>query len=335
LKPSLKPGVQPRRVLTALGAIAALTAVCASAPAFADPKFPDSPIRIIVPFAPGGGVDRAARVVGKQMQDHLKVAVFIDNRAGGNGAIGGKAVQIAPADGYTLLFSAATHVLARQVMATPPYDPQADFAAVARVGEAPLLVAITPTLPQARLGEVISAARREPDKWTAAIPALGAPSHLATLLLAKQGGFKLTTASYKGTAPASVDVAGGHAQLIVDSIISLQPLAKGGKLKAIATTSSKRSGVMPEVPTAAESGYPGLVYASWYGFWAPKGTPEERVRLLNKAINEAVAEVTRNGEFASLGIDAVSDSPEGFRKYVAGYVAQSAELLKEAGFKPE
>ena len=178
-------------------------------------------------------------------------------------------------------------------------------------------------------------ARQQPDKWTAALPALGAPSHLATLLLARQGKLQLTTAAYKGTAPALTDVAGGHAQLLLDSIISIQPMAKGGRVKPIITTGAKRSSVAPDVPTAVESGYPGLVYVSWYGLWAPKGTPEARIQFLNKASNEAVTELTKAGAFAQLGIEPVHESVEQFRSYIDKDVAQSAELLKEAGFKPE
>jgi tripartite-type tricarboxylate transporter receptor subunit TctC len=311
----------------------ALSAV-AAAPALAQGKFPDNTIKIVVPFAAGGGVDGAARLLARQLQADLGVNVVVDNRAGGSGTIGGKAVQTAQADGYTLLFSAATHVLASHVLATPPYDPVTDFTAVARTGEAPLLIVIPPTAPQKNLREVIDAAKGG-NNWNAAIPALGAPSHLATLLLAKQGKVNFTMTPYRGTAPAATDVAGGHVQLLVDSIISLQPMAKGGRVKPIAQTGAKRSSVAPDVPTAAESGYPGLVYVSWYGVWAPKGTPDDRVQFLNKAINKATEELTKAGSLAALGVEPVVESVDAFRKYIATDVAQSAGLLKEAGFKPE
>ncbi|MCW5653425.1 MAG: tripartite tricarboxylate transporter substrate binding protein [Hydrogenophaga sp.] len=298
-------------------------------------KFPDNMIKLIVPFAAGGGVDGAARLLARQLQTDLGVTVVVDNRAGGSGTIGGKAVQTAHADGYTLLFSAATHVLASHVMATPPYDPVTDFTPVARTGEAPLLIVIPPTAPQKNLREVIDAAGKSGNNWNAAIPALGAPSHLATLLLAKQGKVNFTMTPYRGTAPAATDVAGGHVQVLVDSIISLQPMAKGGRVKPIAQTGAKRSSVAPDVPTAAESGYPGLVYVSWYGVWAPKGTPDDRVQFLNKAINKATEELAKAGSLASLGVEPVVESVDSFRKYIATDVAQSAGLLKEAGFKPE
>jgi tripartite-type tricarboxylate transporter receptor subunit TctC len=304
-------------------------------PAWAQGKFPDGTLRLVVPFAAGGGVDQAARLLSRQLQSDLGVPVIVENRAGASGTVGGKFVQTATPDGMTLLFSAATHVLARQVLANPPYDPQTDFAPVARVGEAPLMLVIPPSAPQKTLKDVLDAARAQPDKWTAALPALGAPSHLATLLLAQQGQLKLTVAPYRGTAPALADVAGGHAQLLLDSIISLQGMARAGKVKAVAVSSAQRSGVAPDVPTAVESGFPGVVYNSWYGVWAPKGTPADRVQFLNRAINKATAELARSGAYTTLGILPVLESTEQFRQFVAKDVARSAELLKEAGFKPE
>jgi len=309
--------------------------LCWMAPAFAQVKFPEGTLRLVVPFAAGGGVDQAARLLGRQLQTDLGVSVIVENKAGASGTIGGKAVQMATPDGMTLLFSAATHVLAKQVLANPPYDPQTDFAPIARVGEAPLMLVIPPQSTQKNLKEVLDAARAQPDKWTAAVPALGAPSHLATLLLAKQGNLNLTMTPYRGTAPALADVAGGHVQLLMDSIISIQAMARSGKVKAIAVTSTQRSGVAPDVPTAVESGYPGLVYNSWYGVWAPKGTPADRVLFLNKAINKATAGLARAGSFTALGILPVLETTDQFRQFVAADVARSAELLKEANFKPE
>ena len=183
-------------------------------------------------------------------------------------------MRSAPADGYTLLFSAATHVLAKQVLATAPYDPQTDFTPVARVGEAPLMLVVAPSLAQHKLAEVLAVAKQQPDKWTAAIPAAGAPSHLATLLLAKQAGVSFSYVPYKGTQPALVDVGGGHVNLLLDSMISLLPLAKSGKVRPLAITSKKRSALIPEVPTMHEAGVSNFSYESWYGVWGPKGLPQ-------------------------------------------------------------
>jgi tripartite-type tricarboxylate transporter receptor subunit TctC len=314
---------------------AALTMVL---PAFAQAGgFPErgQTLHIVVPFAAGGGVDNAARLLGEQLRKQLGLTVIVDNKAGASGSIGGNAVKTAPADGYTLLFSAATHVLAKQVLTRSPYDPQTDFEPVARVGEAPLMLVIPPAHPQKNLAEVLAAARHQPEKWTAAIPAAGAPSHLATLMLAKQGNVKFTFVPYKGTQPALVDVGGGHVDLLLDSMIALQQLAKSGKVKAIAITSAKRSALAPDIPTVREGGLANFSYVSWYGIWAPKGTPPDRVAALNKAINIAVGELGKSGAYAGLGIEPVSETPEQFKRYIAAEVAQGTELLKTSGFKPE
>ncbi len=305
-------------------------------PVLAQAKFPDGPLKVIVPFAPGGGVDSAARLIAKQLGTNLNVSVVVENKPGANGSVGGKFVQTSAPDGQTLLFSASTHSLAKQVMAAPPYDPLTDFAPIARVGAAPLLMVISPNLPQTKLSEVIAAAKQSPEKWTAALPALGAASHLGTLMFASQGGLaNLTTATYRGTAPALVDVAGGHVQIQIDAIVAMQSLAKAGKVKPIMVTSATRSSTMPNVPTAIESGYPKFVTESWYGVWAPKGTSSDRVQFLNKAVNLAVSQLSKAGAFEPLGIEPVTESVEDFRKYTSSYVNESAELLKSAGFKPE
>jgi len=306
----------------------------ASSP-FAQGKFPDGPIKLIVPFAAGGGVDNAARLIAKQLQSDLNTTVLVENRPGASGTIGAKYVQVAQPDGQTLLFSASTQVLTKLVIANPPYDPINDFTFVARVGEAPLLMVISPNLPQTKLKEVMEAAKQNPDAWTAGLPALGAASHLGTLMFAREGNLNLTMSTYKGTAPALTDVAGGHSQILIDSIISLQSLAKSGKVKPIIVTSSKRSALMPSVPTAIESGYPKFVAESWYGIWAPKNTPDDRVKVLNTLTNEAIRQLTKSGAFEQIGIEPIVESTEEFKKYSLKYFSTNAELLKNAGFKPE
>jgi tripartite-type tricarboxylate transporter receptor subunit TctC len=324
------------RWINTLAAMALSTSLPALAQAPAAP-FPerDKQLKIVVPFAAGGGVDAAARLLGTQLQKQLGVTVIIENKAGGSGTIGGKAVQAAPADGYTVLFSAATHVLAKQVLSQPPYDPQTDFAPVARTGTAPLMLVVAPAKPQAKLADLLGAVKKEPDKWTAGIPAAGAPSHLATLLMAKQAQLKLALVPYKGTQPALMDVAGGHTDLMLDSMISLMQMAKSGKVRPIAITSAKRSSLMPEVPTFQESGLPTFAFESWYGVWAPRDTPANRIAALNAAINTATAELAKSGALTALGIEPVTETAAQFRAYISAEVKEGTELLKDAGFKPE
>jgi tripartite-type tricarboxylate transporter receptor subunit TctC len=311
--------------------LAAMT-LSAALPALAQA---DKPLKIVVPFAAGGGVDAAARLLGTQLQKQLGVTVIVENKAGGSGTIGGKAVQTAPADGTTLLFSAATHVLARQVLSAPPYDPQTDFAPVARTGSAPLLLVVAPGKAQAKLSDILTAVKQQPDKWTAGIPAAGAPSHLATLLMAQQSQLKLSLVPYKGTQPALMDVAGGHTDLLLDSMISLLQMARSGKVRPIVITSSKRSSLAPEIPTFKESGLPTFAYESWYGVWAPKDTPADRIAALNAAINTATAELAKSGALTALGIEPVTETPAQFKAHIATEVKEGTDLLTRAGFRPE
>ena len=214
----------------------------------AQDKFPSRTIRIIVPFAPGGGVDTLARLLAERMQLKMGVNVIVENRAGANGTIGGSHVLQSQPDGYTVLFSSNTHTMSKLVMSNAPYDPLADFTPIARGGEAPLLVVISPKLPQTTLAEVAAAAQKEPDKWTAGTPALGSPSHIATLSFNRLSKSNMTITPYRGTAPALTDVAGGHIQMLTDAIVVLLPMAKSGGVKALAVTTTKRSAISAGYP---------------------------------------------------------------------------------------
>jgi tripartite-type tricarboxylate transporter receptor subunit TctC len=319
-----------------LFATLALSAVVPFA-AHANPAagLPKGTIKLVVPFAAGGGVDTAARLLARQLQTAHGLTVVVDNRAGASGTVGGNHVKSAAPDGQTLLFSASTHVLAKEVLRQPPYDPLRDFSPVARVAEAPLLMVVAQNLPTRKLQDVIDGIKQQPDRWTAGLPAFGSASHVGTLLFAKQANVKLATVAYRGTAPALADVAGGHIQIMVDSIVSLLPMAKDGKVRAIATTSAKRSAIAPDIPTAAESGLPGLVYESWYGVWAPAGTPAATVEAWNRAINQAMSELNRSGALGPIGLEAVTETTEQFKLFVEADVNRSADLLRSSGFKPE
>jgi tripartite-type tricarboxylate transporter receptor subunit TctC len=198
-----------------------------------------------------------------------------------------------------------------------------------------LMMVVAPQLPAQNLTDLMAAGRKDPGKLTAGIAAAGAPGHLATLLLAKEAKVQFTYVPYKGTQPALTDVAGGHTSLLLDSMISLMPLAKAGRVRPVAITSAKRSPLMPDVPTVQEAGMAGMTYVSWYAVWAPKDTPPDRVKMLNDAINMAVAEQAKAGAWANLGIEPVKESVEQFSRFIAKDVGQNSELLKSAGFKPE
>ncbi len=320
----------------ALAIAALLTALLAvGVPGHAADQFPSRTIRIIVPFAPGGGVDTLARMLADKMKDALKTTVIVENKAGGNGTIGGSAVLQSAADGYTLLFSANTHVMAKLVMANAPYDPLTDFTPIARVGQAPLLVVISPKLPQKTLADIAQAAKANPNNWTAATAALGSPGHIAQIAFNQITKANITITPYRGTAPALTDVAGGNVQMLIDSMVVLLPMAKSGAVKGIAITASRRSALAPDIPTAAESGVPGLDVHSWYGLWAPKGLPADIVASLHTAANSAAKELETSGKLKTLGIELVDETTAQFASFAESEVKKNAALLNSVGFKPE
>ena len=314
-----------------------LTAIAiAAAPVMAQAgDYPDQTIKIVVPFAPGGGVDAVARLMAEKVSKALSVSVIVENRAGASGTVGGGYVERSKPDGYTLLLSSNTHSMSKQVLADAPYDPLKDFTFIARVGSAPLMTVLAPDKPQNSLADIAKAIKAHPDQWTAGTPALGSPSHIATIAFMQLTGTKLAVVPYRGTAPALNDVAGGHIQLLTDAMLILLPMAKAGKVKGIAVDSSKRTSLAPDLPSAAESGVPGLNVSAWYGVWGPKGVPQDVVAKLNKAFADATRELDKEGKLSKIGVEPVYETPDQFLDFTQKEVAHNAELLKSVGFKPE
>ncbi len=222
-----------RRLIAATLTLVSLSA----APAFAQQgSFPDKTIKVIVPFAAGGGVDVMARLFAEKAAPMLGVPVIVENRAGASGTIGGQAVHQSPPDGYTLLFVPLTHVMANSVLKSVPYNAVEDFTTVARVGESSMLVVMSPKMPQKTLAEIAVAAREKPADWTIATSGLGSAGHVASIELSNVSKANMTITPYRGTAPALTDVMGGHVQLLINSIVTLLPAARDGKVRALAIT---------------------------------------------------------------------------------------------------
>jgi tripartite-type tricarboxylate transporter receptor subunit TctC len=295
---------------------------------------PSRTVRLIVPFAPGGGVDVLGRLYAEKLKERHGLTVVVENRAGANGTIGAASVLQSPADGYTLLISASTHAMARLVMRNVPHDPVADFTPIARVGEAPMILIMCAERPQKNIAEVVADAKARPGSWIFAASSVGSMGFLATLAFNELAGLNLTITTYRGTAPALTDVAGGHVHLMIDPVLALLPLAREGKVKALAITSAHRSKLASDIPTASESGLEGLEFVSWYGVWGPKGLPPGTVWWLNRALNEATVELAKSGRFAELGQEPVSGTPEEFAHYIDNDVTRTIELLKKTNFQP-
>ena len=312
-----------------------LAAPLLATPALAQGPWPNRPIRAVIPYPPGGATDAMSRLAAQKLQEALGQPVVPENRAGGSGTVGGVAVKEAAPDGYTLLFTASIHVMARQVLKASPYDPIADFTPVARTGQGPLLVVTNPNAAQSRITEVVEAARRNPRGWTWGVSSLGSAGHLATIEFNRLAGLDIPITPYRGSAPALADIAAGNIQLMCDPILAVLPLVRGGQAKALAITRPARSGVAPEIPTAAESGMPGLDFGSWYGVWGPRGLPQEIVARINAALAAGMSEPATVQRLTTLGFEPVAESPAAFAAFIAADVARNAGLLAQAGFQPE
>jgi tripartite-type tricarboxylate transporter receptor subunit TctC len=320
-----------------LGGVAAIgTGLLAGRKASAQTgAYPNRPIRMIVPFAPGGGVDAVGRAVAQRLSERLGVSVVVENRSGASGTVGGQVVQTAAPDGYTVLFSASTHVMARQVLRRPPYDPVADFTAIAQIGSAPLMLVLSPNRPQSSIADIVADARRNPERWSFGASALGSAGHLATILFLKLAGLDLVVAPYRGTAPALTDVAAGNVQMMIDPVLALLPLVQSGGVKGIAITSRARIPLARNIPTAAEAGMPGLEFATWYGLWGPKDLPTPIIGTLDAHLAEIMRETAMVERFSALGLEPVYAAGEEFRRFIAADIARNSELLRSANFQPE
>jgi tripartite-type tricarboxylate transporter receptor subunit TctC len=316
------------RLALFLGLVLAMPAMAQS--------WPNRPIRMVVPYPPGGPADIMGRLPAQQLEAKLGATVVVENRSGASGTIGAEAVRQAAPDGYTFLAAPSVHVLARHVLRSVPYDPVRDFTPVARYGEGPLLVLANPAaVPGRTIAEALPAIRARPRNFSFGLSAFGAANHLAVIEFNRLAGLDLLIVPYRGSAPALTDLIAGQVQLMIDPIIAALPHVQDGRLKALAVTSPRRSPVAPDVPTAAESGLPGLEFFSWYGVWGPRGLPEPIVARVSAALAEAVREPAVVERMTSLGFEPVVEGPAEFARYIEADVARSAALLRAANYQPE
>ena len=298
-------------------------------------NFPERPIRIIVPVAPGGGVDTFARLIAAKISSQRKADFVVENRTGGNGTVGGLDVQRSAPDGYTVLFHASTHNVARLVMRDVPYDPLTGFTPIALAGEAPLIHIIANARPEKTVADIVAAAKAKPDDWSFATAQLGAPGHLAEVAFNQYTGLNVPVVAYRGTAPAANDVAGGHVPMMIEAMLSLLPLVRGGTVRAVAVTGKKRSALAPEIPTMVELGLPELDFGAWWAMWGPPDMAAGLVNTLNGWVNEAVKALAADGRLEALGIEAAAKTPAEFAQYLRADLDRSAKLLKAANFVPQ
>jgi tripartite-type tricarboxylate transporter receptor subunit TctC len=313
-----------------------LIAICsASAHAQTEPTYPSRPLRLIVPFAPGGTTDTVARLVARELTKSLGQSVIVENRAGAGGLIGAEAALKLPADGYTLAFATiSTLAVQPLVHAKPSYDPLKDFALVTQIATLPYVLAAHPSLPVHSLPQLVKLARAQPRSINYGSPGYGTGAHLTAEYLSNVTGMKLVHVPYKGDAPGTIDLVAGQIALAVFPPISLAPHIKSRRVRALAVTSVERSSALPGTPTVAESGYPGFESGSWNGIAVRAGTPEPIVQRLHK---EIAAVLTRNqevrGSIESSGSKVVANTPEEFAAYVRNENEKWRRVIATAGIK--
>jgi tripartite-type tricarboxylate transporter receptor subunit TctC len=317
-----------------LRATFAALALAAAAPGFAQAQpWPSRPVRVVIPFPPGGTLDTVGRLLAQKLGDQTGQPFIVENRPGGNGVIGADAVSKAPADGYTLLFNASTFTTAPMTMKSVPYEVVRDFTPVALVAKAPLSVAINKNLPITDVKSLIAYAKANPGKMTFAVGSIGSAGHLSTELLKRAGGLDYLIVPYKGTAPAFQDLIGGQIDGFIDPILGSLQYHKSGMLRVVAVTSAARATSLPNVPTVGES-IPGYEFYSWYGLWGPAKLPAAITQRLNAEVNKALATDMRDTLNAQ-GLLLTPGSVDDFVKFQQADMERSKKIIVEGNIRVE
>jgi tripartite-type tricarboxylate transporter receptor subunit TctC len=310
-----------------------LLAILACSASFGQP-YPSKPVRILVPFSPGGVADSSARGISERLGARLGQRVVVENRPGASGNIGTHAVATAAPDGYTLLLGFdGTMVVNPHVYAKLPFDTLRDFAAVTKLGDATLILVAHPSVPGKDLREFLAVAKKQNFSYGTA--GTGSTPHLAGELLAQRTGIALTHVPYKGGGQAIGDVVGGQIPLVYTAIATAQQFVKSGKLKAFGVSSARRSNALPEVPTFVESGLDGFVVDSWVGILAPAKTPRAVVERLHNEISAVLGEAEIRARYATLGIEPVGNTPEQFTEQIRADLARWEGVVRQAGIRIE
>jgi len=294
--------------------------------------YPAKPIKLIVPFPPGGGTDISARTLANKVSESAKWTFVVENKPGAGGNLGVEQTVKSPADGYTLVIGQTSNLAINPALyAKLPYDPLKDLSPVALIVSAPVVLVVAANSPYRSLAGLLAAAKGEPVTY--ASPGNGTVSHLAGELLQRASGAKLTHVPYKGAAQAMTDTLGGQVQSFMSSVPSALGQIRGGRLRALAVTSSKRSSELPDAPTVAESGFPGFEANTWYGLLAPAGTPASVVARLNGEVNRALASKDVRERLTSEGGEVLGGSPRQFAAFLSAEHAKWGRVVRESGAK--
>ena len=320
-----------RALAAAALSLAAIAAPCTSA--FA--AWPERPVKLIIPFPPGGSNDIVGRMMGHQLAEKIGQAVVVENTGGAGGTIGtGNAAKAQP-DGYTLVLISVAYTFNSSLYKTLPYDPAKSFTPVAMLASGPVAMTVYPGLPVNNLKELIALAKQKPGTLLYASAGVGSFQHLASELFRIQTGTDIVHVPYKGGGPATLDVMGGHAQINMGALVQALPHIRTGKLKALATSGAKRSSMLPDVPTAAEAGLPGYEATNWWGILVPAGTPAAIVTKLNTDINAILAQPETQKRFLTEGTEVDPMSAAQFARVISTDTVKWAKVVQSANIKPE
>ena len=311
----------------------AITAASSSSLAVAQ-DWPAKPLRLVVPYPPGGAVDQVARLITPKLEAALGQPVVVDNKAGAGGLIGSDLVAKAAPDGYTILFATvSSHAIAPAVYAKMPYDPLTDFAPISNVALTPYIITVNPAVPAKTLAELISYAKANPDKINFGSSGKGTTPHLAGELFNTIAGTRIAHVPYKGSAPMVTDLLGNQVQVAFDNTVI--PHIKSGRLVGLAITGPARLSSVPDIPTAAEAGLKGYEAVGWMGLMAPKGTPAAITARIAKETAQAMTAPDVKAKLDALGFQAHTDTPAAFADYVRSEKTKWAKVAADAGIQPE
>ena len=317
--------------MKALGRLALLLAVCALPVAHAD--YPDRPIRIIVPFTPGGSTDILARMIGQKLTDAWGQNVVVENRPGANGVVGAELTARANPDGHTLLMVAIGHAINPLLQKTLPYDTDKDFQPISLTAILPLMVTVHPSLKVSNMQDLIALAKSRPVTYGSG--GIGSSQHLAAELINTMAGTKMTHVPYKGGNQGLQDLLGGHLDVMPQTILSAAPHIKAGKLRALAVTTAKRNAAWPDVPTVSESGLKGYESVAWYGIVGPARLPPSVLAKLSDETMKATRSSDMQGALVKQGAEPVGSTPREFAAFIKSEMTKYARVIREAGVKPE
>jgi tripartite-type tricarboxylate transporter receptor subunit TctC len=322
------PGLSRRAVLVAC------TTALAVMPALAQ-KYPDKPIRLVVPFAVGGGTDILARDLAPRLGEAIGQPVIVENKGGAGGNIGAEAVAKAAPDGYTVLFGSNSLSINAGLYQKLSFDPVQSFAPVGTVATAPLVLVVHPDSGLQTVHDLVAAAKASPGKLNWSAPGKGTPHHLASELFNRMAGTDIVHIQYKGGGPAINDLLARQTQASIQTVSAVRSFIAAGKLRALGVATSRRTPLLPNVPTISEAGVPGYEVNLWYGLFAPAGTPSQVVQALNTALTKVLADPAMQAKFAGQGYELQPGTPAALGTVLADDLARSLRVIHEANIKPD